>query len=301
MKKKSFLLFSLMLIIFASNGQTDTISTNIYQNQGRMGIGTQTPEFLLHLSGDADHNTLLQRKFIRLHNINNSDHSHVSINLMSGTGSNTAWGSFGVCAYSNMVFPHLQSFSYLYSKYSGIALRAVGADGKINFFVGGDTPSFERMAINNVGNIGIATADPQARLHVCDGDIFIDDIEKGIIMKSPDGRCWRGTVNNMGNLIFVVIDCPGDTTANVMQQTSEINLDIFPNPAEDIITVSCSGQKSFKSVFRIFDINGKIQKKGKITSNMQEIDISDMPNATYILHLYKRNGDFLSSTKFVKM
>ena len=34
------------------------------------------------------------------------------------------------------------------------------------------------------------------------GDVYIEDIDKGIIMKSPDGRCWRGQLDNNGTLNF---------------------------------------------------------------------------------------------------
>jgi len=37
------------------------------------------------------------------------------------------------------------------------------------------------------GNIGIGTTNPISKLQISDRDIYISDINKGIIMKSPDG------------------------------------------------------------------------------------------------------------------
>jgi len=40
------------------------------------------------------------------------------------------------------------------------------------------------------------------------GDIYIEDINKGVIMKSPNGNCWRITVNDSGNIVSSPINCP---------------------------------------------------------------------------------------------
>ena len=63
---------------------------------------------------------------------------------------------------------------------------------------------------NNIG-IGNTTAYPQpakSRLHVFSGDVNIDQIGSGIIMKSANGQCWRVTVGDSGNLISTAIACP---------------------------------------------------------------------------------------------
>jgi hypothetical protein len=52
-----------------------------------------------------------------------------------------------------------------------------------------------------------ATA-PRSRLHVFAGDVNIDQIGSGIIMKSPNGQCWRVTIDNSGNFIRTAIVCP---------------------------------------------------------------------------------------------
>jgi len=43
---------------------------------------------------------------------------------------------------------------------------------------------------------------------VTNGDIYIDEINCGVILKSPDGNCWRMTVNNYGKPVFTSVACP---------------------------------------------------------------------------------------------
>jgi hypothetical protein len=49
---------------------------------------------------------------------------------------------------------------------------------------------------------------PKSQLHVKNGDVYIDNITAGVIMKSPNGQCWRMTVSNTGTPVFTSISCP---------------------------------------------------------------------------------------------
>jgi hypothetical protein len=60
----------------------------------------------------------------------------------------------------------------------------------------------------NSGYVGIGTSAPQTPLQVSSGDIYIENIGNGLIMKSPNGNCWRMTVDNSGNPVFTSITCP---------------------------------------------------------------------------------------------
>ena len=89
---KRFLYF-LVLATSILNGysQSDTISDNIYQLNGKLGIGTSSPNALLKISGDfADGD---ERALIRLQNRNNGVKSSVSISLNSHD--ETSGASFG--------------------------------------------------------------------------------------------------------------------------------------------------------------------------------------------------------------
>ncbi len=60
----------------------------------------------------------------------------------------------------------------------------------------------------NTDNIGIGTLFPSAKLQVKNGDVFVENIGTGVIVKSPDGNCWRITVNNAGALSTSSVPCP---------------------------------------------------------------------------------------------
>lgn len=61
---------------------------------------------------------------------------------------------------------------------------------------------------NSGGGIGINTTDPKSLLEVADGDIFINNLHRGVIMKSAAGKCFRYQPDDKGNLVAKEITCP---------------------------------------------------------------------------------------------
>jgi hypothetical protein len=59
-----------------------------------------------------------------------------------------------------------------------------------------------------VGSTTVNSNTPKSRLHVFAGDVNVDQIGSGIILKSPNGNCWRVTVDDAGNLVRTAITCP---------------------------------------------------------------------------------------------
>lgn len=68
--------------------------------------------------------------------------------------------------------------------------------------------SQEKMRITADGSIGIGTHTPKSKLHISEGDVYLDAIDSGIIMKSPKGACWRVTVDDQGNFVSTAVSCP---------------------------------------------------------------------------------------------
>jgi hypothetical protein len=66
-------------------------------------------------------------------------------------------------------------------------------------------PATNYMAIGSAGSTANVA---KSRVHVFNGDVNIDQIGSGLIMKSPNGNCWRITIDNTGNLVRTAIACP---------------------------------------------------------------------------------------------
>lgn len=146
---------------------------------------------------------------------------------------------------------------------------------------------------NGIGKVGIGTTDPKARLQIADGDIFIQDINKGIIMKSPDGSCWRGTMNNSGQLEFVKLtDCENLTTKS--NEGTKINsIKVFPNPSKEYFEVKCSKADCQKySTISIFGTTGNLVFSQPFNSETTRISTSNFKSGSYVLKLHGGQESF---------
>jgi len=151
-----------------------TSGNNITYSSGNIGIGTNNPTEKLELNG----NLLL------------SLNSY--INLLGGDFTAPPVN----CNYG--LFPHIN-----------VGLGISSIHGGISFWTGeGVTVApYESMRIWQ-GKVGIGTSDPKSKLSVKGGDVNILDIGSGIIMKSPNGQCWKVTIDNTGNFVKTSITCP---------------------------------------------------------------------------------------------
>lgn len=90
-----------------------------------------------------------------------------------------------------------------------IATVGSGASGAVSVTTICNTATLGGFGYNtNSGNIGIGTNSTPSKLTIGGGDINIQDVGSGIILKSPDGSCWRVTIDNNGNLVRTKITCP---------------------------------------------------------------------------------------------
>jgi hypothetical protein len=154
--------------------------------------------------------------------------------------------------------------------------------------------------MRTTGEVGIGTSDPYARLEIADGDVYISDIERGIIMKSPDGQCWRGTLDDSGILRFNAIDCPGLWTTIVQPVKSREDIMIYPNPTDNNIIIGIN-ERILKGLnYHVYDLSGKLLNNGQIKSNFETLDLTSFQPGTYLVTVSDKTGNVLSSGKIIK-
>jgi len=62
-----------------------------------------------------------------------------------------------------------------------------------------DVINFSGSNVYFTGSVGVGMlSQPNAKFQVSGGDIYVDTVTRGIVLRSPDGTCWRITPTNTG-------------------------------------------------------------------------------------------------------
>jgi len=95
-------------------------------------------------------------------------------------------------------------FSYIQdTAVSGISFYTNGHPTNI------DDRSKEVMIVTEARNVGIGTHNPQSKLQIAGGDLYIANPNNGLIIRDASNNCRRITVNDTGTLdVSAVITCP---------------------------------------------------------------------------------------------
>ena len=177
--------------------------TAAYYNSGFVGIGTSSPGNPLTITGNQSNFGNNARNFIHLYNTATGSGSFVGMTMQTANSGLTALQqvdpSYGIADYNN--------FGQLYNTGAGLIFRVTNGIYK---WQTGDVngQGTNRMLLDANGYLGLGTTNPATKFHVSSGDIYIDDASKGVIMKSPNGSCFRMTVSNTGTPVFTAITCP---------------------------------------------------------------------------------------------
>lgn len=174
----------------------------------------------------------------------------------------------------------------------------------------GDTNHFIR-AENNSGmlfnstnnfifngmNMGIGVEEPQAKMHI-DGDLLFESNLNGIIMKSEDGNCWKGTISNNGELEFTQVDCESLVSGNEAKIPQHADVFIYPNPTRGQINVEYTGNKKDLRL-EVKTIAGHLIGTHKINKGESNIELSNISDQLLIISVYTKKGALLSTNKVV--
>ena len=126
----------------------------------------------------------------------------------------------------------------------------------------------------------------QEAAHIQQGETFVyKPIVEGSI---PDGT-YRATLHGFvneqpqsylkGNRSYIVNIVHG-TAVEAIASTDMIS--VFPNPAKDYVEISASAVAQEAAII-LFDMSGRIVLKSNLSAGYAKINLSHLPNGTYIL------------------
>lgn len=192
------------IIKFLAGGTSSSVEERMrITSTGNVGIGTEDPQQKLTIQGE--NNVGSETDYLLLNNTSLGNRSGVVMALSAGNNTSLTTISHHSETY-DFDGDKFTDFGQINSSGAGLILRASGNSGVIKFVNG--SASNERMRLSPDGNLGIGTANPASRLQIAGGDVFIENINNGVIMKSPNGNCWRLTINNDGTTKTTAIACP---------------------------------------------------------------------------------------------
>ncbi len=108
-------------------------------------------------------------------------------------------------------------------------------------------------------------------------------------------------INQSGHYYLIAQNTLGCKLKSVSQhliitnidKKEENNLCIYPNPANDFISLNCNISDYKNCDIKIYNLAGKLVKSEKVNQNQQKINLNDLENGVYFLHI--------SSDKFSKL
>ncbi len=215
-------------------------------------------------------------------------------------GSNVALNIFGYPK-SNLNYPHLNGAITMYTggDAKDMVLISNRPDGRIRFFTQDwQKPEHERMVIDSIGRVGIGVTKPEAALQVAQGDVYISDIKSGVVMRSPDGRKWRGTLDNEGNLKFKLVDQVADSINSGIIDINAVGFNVKPGTTNGNYIADFEVDGNY--LVQIFDILGKEIFSLNVTGRSCGFSLNSFPSGVYIVSVIKNQNQGIGTVKIVK-
>lgn len=75
---------------------------------------------------------------------------------------------------------------------------------------------------------------------------------------------------------------------------------VYPNPTPDIVYIKVNATLQKELAYQLYDAQGKLINKAKITLNTTELSLGKLPMGTYILHITEENRS-VQSFKLIKV
>ncbi len=130
------------------------------------------------------------------------------------------------------------------------------------------------------------------------GSIFIQDSFEGLILKSPDGQCWKGTASNDGDFILENVDCSQLTGNENPSDVSQKAARIFPNPTGNkvFVEIPAGTRQPYVSVY---NEQGVLLLSMELSPGKNPVSLKRIAKGVLIVKVFNSSGEIISTEKIM--
>jgi hypothetical protein len=137
--------------------------------------------------------------------------------------------------------------------------------------------------------------------------------QSAVLATGADATGGNGSVSySVGQVAYLIKGSNRDISEGVQQvyeittlstnetsTSTEKDILLYPNPFKDYLYLDFTTRNFKDSEYQLFDAQGKLIKRDKITQSKSEFDFSFLPSAMYIIRI-NQNGENLKTFKIIK-
>ena len=111
----------------------------------------------------------------------------------------------------------------------------------------------------------------------------------GSVSYSVGQVAYSSVSNTSGSVSQGVQQTYQVSTAGVLEERLDFSLSVFPNPTTNQITLEVGKFENQPLNYVLFDAAGKQIQANKVLEKQTNVDMSTLPNATYLMDVYQDN------------
>lgn len=89
-------------------------------------------------------------------------------------------------------------------------------------------------------------------------------------------------------------------TLTVVQPELSVAMSVFPNPVTDQLSIRTNDFNHHKLSYQLFDLQGKLLRKGRITTQETSVNMTDLPITTYLMYIVNEDNKRAKTFKIIK-
>ncbi|MFZ4543028.1 MAG: T9SS type A sorting domain-containing protein [Saprospiraceae bacterium] len=141
----------------------------------------------------------------------------------------------------------------------------------------------------------------------------ITQAQQSINSSGGNAKGSGGTLTySVGQTVYTINKGIGGSAAQGVQHAYEIltvgskdieldiSISVYPNPTEDKLTLQVEDYHRYNLLYQLLDLQGKLLESTALISNQTQIDMHNLPAATYFLNVVNGGNKKVQSFKIIK-